>query len=251
MSNKALNKRRVLVYDSGIGGLTVLKEARSLCPGLDYIYFADYKNMPFGNKPLLNLRKSIVQTITDLATRLRVGVIILACNTATSVAIEQLRQKLPNLEIIGTEPALKLACDLGYERIALLATSNTIKYNRVVRNFVSSLGDKLILFPLNSLATDIEENLHNNRALISCVTSLAQKIKKFEPDCVVLGCTHYVMLKKSLFENIGVTILDGNGGVAKRLNSLVCNTNSVGKIMISTNDFSRLKNLKRAFEFMK
>lgn len=242
---KNQSKNRVLVYDSGVGGLKILLAVREKCPNAEYFYFADYKNMPFGNKPVSVLRASILDTIAYLTAKLCVKVVLLACNTATSVAIDILRAKLPHIIFVGTEPAIKLAIDLGYKRIFLLATPNTIKYNKVVRRWTDKLGENLVLSPEPKLAELIENNLCDLTRLRAFLTTKTAQIPQ-NIDCVLLGCTHYLWLKDEIMAQCRKPCVDSTVGVANRMKVLLSKSYAIGKVTILTNDKYKLDNLKFA-----
>jgi len=213
---------------------------------VEYFYFADYQNMPFGNKPVAFLRNAILQAISSLVAKLGTGVVVLACNTATSVAIEFLRERLPQVVFVGTEPALKLAQDLGYERILLLATPNTIKYNKLIRDLKLKLSDNLVLSPEPILAERIENNIGNLHSLRPMISAKFEVLSAQKPDCVVLGCTHYLWIKDIIASEWRLPTVDGVAGVTNRLKSVVYERSSRGKISILTNDKSKFDNLKIA-----
>ncbi len=235
--SKTQSKNRVLVYDSGVGGLKILSALREQGVIAEYFYFADYKNMPFGEKPVGVLRASILKTIANLVKKLNTKIVLLACNTATSIAIEILRERLPQVTFVGTEPAIKLAQKLGYNKIFLLATPNTIKYNRLVREFSHQLGTNLILSPEPKLAEMIENNFSDLNRLSAYLTSKKAGISQ-DFDCVVLGCTHYLWLKEEIKAIWGRDCIDGTLGVVNRMKNLV-GQNSICKITILTNEKSK------------
>ncbi len=248
--SKKISKNRVLFYDSGVGGLTLLCEARKNCPNIECIYFADYLNMPLGDKPLKNIQSSIKNTIEFLVKKFGTGVVVLACNTATSVAIKLLREAMPQIEFVGTEPAVKKAVDLGYKRILLLATPNTIKYNRLVRKMRAGLGENLILCPEPRLAQIVENNVENLTVVKRLFDEKKAEILAKKPDVMVLGCTHYVWLKGIIQKVLGLPCIDGNEGVINRLKSVANLGKNRGKLSIYTNDVTKTEKLKIAWEIL-
>ena len=113
---------KIGMFDSGIGGLTILKELKKLLPNEDYIYYADSKNNPYGEKSDEELMK-IVTNIVDFLISKDVKIIVIACNTATTRCIKRLRLMYPNMLFVGTEPAIKVACDNNYK--------NTLTIDRI------------------------------------------------------------------------------------------------------------------------
>lgn len=238
----------MLVYDSGVGGLQILKTLRDTCLNTRYFYFADYLNMPFGNKPVRALREAIFNTIACLVEKLRANLVVLACNTATSVAIALLRARLPNVMFVGVEPAIKFARDLGYKRVLLLATPNTIKFNPLVRKSVSEMGENLILSAERDLASDVENNLNNLDNLLPILVKRWEKLSSCGADCVVLGCTHYLWIRKQILQAFSLKCIDGVAGVVKRFCSVVERGHSQNKVTILTNDKRKEGDLRLAWQ---
>ena len=112
------------LFDSGVGGTTILKELQKILPYEDYIYYADSKNNPYGELSDEELHK-ITENIVDYLLKRRAKIIVVACNTATTRCIKYLRDKYPGVTFVGTEPAIKPACEAGYKNILLLATPGT------------------------------------------------------------------------------------------------------------------------------
>ena len=121
---------KIGVFDSGIGGLTILQELLNVLPNEDYLYYQDSLNNPYGDKDDDTLRV-IVSKIVDYLKDEGCKVIVVACNTATTRCISYLRDKYKDLIFIGTEPAVKVACDKGYDNILVMATPATIASERL------------------------------------------------------------------------------------------------------------------------
>lgn len=118
------------IFDSGIGGLSVLKEAVKILPEEDFIYFCDEKHLPYGNKKTSELKKYISESIEFLIEK-KVKAILVACNTATSIAIEDLRARYPAIPIIGMEPAIKPALKNKHQgKVIVLATPVTLDQDK-------------------------------------------------------------------------------------------------------------------------
>ena len=239
----------ILVIDSGVGGISSLYALSSLAPN-NYVYFADYANCPYGNKPPEFVSSTILKNISFLRTKYNVCGIVLACNTATALAIERVRQNYTQIPVLGVEPALNLALKSAGKRILLLATSNTIRYSRLVKKIYSEYGDRLILKAMPNLAEDIENNI---LALDNLYGKLRKELVQFsDVDSVVLGCTHYVFVKpilKQIFSS-NVTIFDGNIGMAKQAKK-VFGSEGEGAIILATNVSKQRQKLVRAWEICK
>ena len=232
---------KIGMFDSGIGGLTILKELKKLLPNEDYIYYADSKNNPYGEKSDEELMK-IVTNIVDFLISNDVKIIVIACNTATTRCIKRLRLMYPNMLFVGTEPAIKVACDNNYKNTLVMATPGTIKAERtheLVKNY-KRIGQKIKLLPCKGLADTIEFGSEKDvdRVLHNLLHSYYDK----DIDSIVLGCTHYPYAKKSikkLFPN--AKLIDGNKGVSNQVKrvleskNLLSNSNVKGKTEIIYN----------------
>lgn len=223
------------VFDSGIGGLTILKELKKILPNEDYLYYADKKNNPYGSKSTRELLKITKNIINYLLTN-NCKVIVIACNTATTKCIKKLRKIYPNTIFIGTEPAIKLSCDNNFKKTLVMATPATIKSEELNKLIINNkkTDQEIILLPCNNLASAIEEN---NADKVSSI--LNRQLKMYQNDAIdsiILGCTHYPLIKnkiKTLFPNI--PIIDGSVGVAKEvkhqltINNLLTSNTTIGK----------------------
>ena len=205
----------ILFFDSGVGGLTTLCQCLKFCPNHHYVYYADVDNMPYGRRPRKDLQTLIKNKISQLIVRFSPCIVVLACNTATSVGISELRAKYPKIIFIGTEPAVIPAIKIK-KRILLMATHNTIRFSKIV-NLVDNYYPLVKVCP-QRLASLIERNFDNVGLLNKYLTRLLRPFKD-KVDCVVLGCTHYVFCKSMIQDIMGkdVLVLDGNVGIAQRL----------------------------------
>ena len=230
-------KEKIGVFDSGIGGLTTLKEIRKLLPNENYIYYADTENNPYGEKSDEELFE-IVSNIVDKLLLEKVKIIVIACNTATTRCIKKLREKYI-INFIGTEPAIKVACDNNFKNTIVMATPGTISSERT--HMLVELNKKdnqnIILLPCEGLASAIESK--NKNKINELLHKLLDQYKNDNIDSIVLGCTHYPHIKKeikSFFPNC--KLIDGNKGVAKRVkfilekNNLLNNSTNKGTLKI-------------------
>lgn len=213
--------RKIGVFDSGIGGKTTLNEIRKILPNEDYIYYADSKNNPYGEKDDVELKK-IVSEIVDYFISEDVKMIVIACNTATTRCIEFLRNKYPNMIFVGTEPAVKVACDNQYKNTLVMATPLTINSPRLASLVNENIRDdeSVTLLPCDGLANAIE--LDNEDEIDSILNKLLTYYVNKDINAVVLGCTHYPIIKDKIKEFFkDAVIIDGNIGVAKRVKDLL------------------------------
>ena len=210
------------VFDSGIGGTTVLRAVREMLPNENYVFFGDSKNCPFGTKSEPEL-KEIVKNATEFLLKKQVKLIIVACNTATTQTIDYLRETFPNIPFVGTEPAIKLACDSGAKNILLLSTEGTAHSPRTQELIGKNikLGQKVVNVPCLGLAEAIE-----TRDIERIKKNLAYNFENIEDkdlvDVVVLGCTHYPLAKTEIQKFFPkAKLVDGGEGVARQTKKLL------------------------------
>lgn len=158
-----MKKEYILVIDSGTGGLSILGKAYRAISA-NFIYFADNKNCPYGKhkkKEIFGFLKSIIDKVLS---RYKVSVVVLACNTATTSSISKLRSAYPDLIFVGTEPAIKLACNLGYKNILMISTPVTANQKKY-RELKSSLNSKILTLKMPNFAENIEKWLTETASL--------------------------------------------------------------------------------------
>ena len=205
----------IAVFDSGVGGISVLRELVKLMPNERYLYFGDSANAPYGAKTTQQVRQLTMEAAERLLER-GVKAIVIACNTATAAAIADLREKYPDEIIIGIEPAVKLAADkCSGGHIGVMATAVTLreeKFNHLLERFPD-----VQVYPIcpTELVAMIERGANEAELENYLRPVLADYIGKL--DAVVLGCTHYpfaaAIIGKILGE--GTRILDGGEGTAR------------------------------------
>ena len=204
------------VFDSGVGGISVLKELVSLMPEEDYLFFGDSAHAPYGTK---TLEEVIDLTLKDAAFLYEKGVkaIVVACNTATSAGVKQLREKYKDIPVIGIEPALKpavLSKELPY--VAVMATPMTLREEKF-QNLMHRFEEQATIIPLPcpGLVEFIERGELESEALEQYIKDLFAPMQRV--DAVVLGCTHYPFIKKMIGKVLGeqVLLFDGGAGTAR------------------------------------
>ena len=210
---------KIAFFDSGIGGLSVLAEALRRFSGADFLYFADEDHVPYGTKSRAQIVRLSLDAVGFLVSR-GADAVVVACNTATSAAISELRGAF-SVPVIGMEPAVKLAADsFGARPTLLIATPLTIAGEKLAR-LVGRLECETWSLPLPRLvefAQDLEFDSPAVRAYLS------EELAKFELErlgSLVLGCTHFNYFKDVLREILPphVRIIDGIGGTLNRLAS--------------------------------
>ena len=220
--------KKIGVFDSGIGGLTVLEELKKLLPNEDYLFYADSKNCPYGeksDKELYDITSNIVDYLIDRECK----IIVIACNTATTRCIKYLRDKYKDMTFIGTEPAIKVACDRDYKNILVMATPATIASERtnILVNDNKKDYENIYLVPCEGLADAIETK--NIEKQVEIVSSIYEEYKDSNIDAIVLGCTHYPHIKDLISKYFtNAELLDGGAGVARETKRQLERLNMLG-----------------------
>ncbi|MDO4526976.1 MAG: glutamate racemase [Candidatus Saccharibacteria bacterium] len=227
---------KIGIFDSGMGGTTIFHAIKSTLKTADYLYLADSKNCPYGEKSTAELQKIVEKNVQKLK-EWGAEIIVIACNTATVKCIDFLRQKYPELKFVGTEPAIKLATNTTKKNILILATPGTIASERTHELLLKNQKPEqsITLLPCPGLADTIEHTLKftqdyipqplepTEKAIIH--QKLAELLKNISaPDMIVLGCTHYSLIKSEIQHFFPkADIIDGNAGVARQVKRLVDN----------------------------
>jgi glutamate racemase len=217
---------RIAFFDSGLGGITVLHEGIRRFPQEDFMYYADTLHVPYGTKPKDEVKQYIFDAV-DAMMKTDIKALVIACNTATSIAIAELRRKHPSIPIIGMEPAVKPAVQLSRlngRRVLVLATPLTLRESKYIE-LVNRIDDMSIVdsLPLPELV-EYCESLQFDKALMSdYFTAKFASYKLERYGTVVLGCTHYPFYRKILTELLPkhIQIIDGSGGTVNRLGELL------------------------------
>lgn len=212
-----MNNNKIGIFDSGIGGMSVLEEIRKLLPNEEYYYYADTFNNPYGEKTTDELYE-ITSLIVEYLIEKGVKIIVIACNTATTRCINYLRDKYRDIIFIGTEPAIKVACDNNYNNVLLLATPMTISSERtsflVEHNKRKNMN--IYLSACEGLAHAIEIN--DTEGIEKIVKNIYFEYQDKDIDAIVLGCTHYPLIKGIISKYFkDVILLDGSMGVAREV----------------------------------
>jgi len=213
------------VFDSGIGGLSILQALRAELPQSRFIYIADSGHAPYGERSDAHVTTRSRAIVAELLSR-QVQAVVIACNTATAVAIEQLRADHPALPIIGVEPALRPALALSQTRcIGVMATRSTLASAKFKTLLASLAGQtEFVLQPCDGLADAIERSASSNATaeIQTLCAQYTQDMGSFGTDCgqidaLVLGCTHYPFAAEQLRDLLGPQVqLVSNGPAVAR-----------------------------------
>lgn len=222
---------RIGFLDSGIGGITVLHQALKFLPNEDYIFYADTLHVPYGEKPKEEVKQYIFDAVDFIANQ-DVKALVIACNTATSIAVEDLRKKY-DFPILGIEPAVKPAVQNSEEKrkkVLVLATKLTLKEEKF-QNLVKSIDNHDIVesLPLPGLVQFAEEFEFSEEKVLSYLRQQLSIFDLKQFGTVVLGCTHFPYFKSSLQKLLSedVDIIDGSVGTAKNLKRILEENNQM------------------------
>jgi glutamate racemase len=223
------------VFDSGIGGLSILKALRLQLPHERFVYFADSAHNPYGEKSEAFVQERTMAVARELVEQQEIKALVVACNTATAAAIHLLRAAYPELPIVGVEPALKPAALLTRSgRVAVFATRGTLQSAKFAALRASLATVEFVCTPCNGLAEQIERLSEADADRQNTINLIANYISqtggeglfssdKNGLDTLVLGCTHYPLVREEFAKRVGaeVQIVDNAMPVAQRTTQLV------------------------------
>lgn len=214
-------------FDSGLGGVAVLKEALNMGLSENIYFLGDTKNTPYGTKEE-SFVKEVIHDNVDYLVSLDCNPIVIACNTATSLCIKELREKYPQINFIGTEPAVKVAADAkDSKKILVLATTITarqLKLQTLIKEL--DIDSKVKIIPADKLVLFAEDIDCKNKSqeVREYITELLSGIDLNEYSHIVLGCTHFPLFREEFAEvihtkdeNLKIDIVDGAKGISKNL----------------------------------
>ena len=208
----------IAVFDSGVGGVSVLRELRRLCPGERFYYFGDSANAPYGRKTTQEVRALTLAAGKKLLIDRDCKALVVACNTATAAAITDLRAAYPDRIIVGIEPALKLACDRHPGgTVGIMATDVTLREQKLAALMERVKRDCTGLRVHAPGVVELVEagKCDTDEAVALMEQLLGPYVGKL--SALVLGCTHYPFMKKAMARVLGdgVELLDGGEGTAR------------------------------------
>lgn len=207
----------IAVFDSGVGGISVLRQLRQEMPNERFLYFGDSVNAPYGTRPTDQIRELTLAAAQMLMAR-EVKALVVACNTATAAAIEALRSRYPEDIIIGIEPALKTAADrFPGGNVGVMATPATLreeKFARLLQRYEHQC--RVVKLPAAGLVELVESGRANSPETETLLRPLLQPYGG-KLDAVVLGCTHYPFAAETISGLLGqkTVLLDGGQGTAR------------------------------------
>lgn len=235
--------RPIGFFDSGIGGISVLREAVKVLPNEDFVYFGDSKMAPYGVRNVEEVKELTFNAVEFLLKK-NIKALVIACNTATSAAIIDLRKRYSKyMPVIGIEPALKPAVQFNRKgKIVIMATPMTLsekKFNNLMRKYDKNSIIKPL--PCPGLVELIEQGIIEGKKIEDYLKVKLDPLKDHGIAAVVLGCTHYPFIRKSISKVLDddVPIIDGSKGTVEQLkrqlikyNIVINNRDRVGNIKI-------------------
>lgn len=246
------------IFDSGMGGISVLGEALRQMPTESYIYYGDSLNAPYGVKSKEELQ-SLILNVCDYLVGRNVKAIVVACNTATSAAIGEMRRRY-DIPVIGMEPALKPAVlENKNGNIAVLATDVTLKeekFDKLMKLYINC--SNIYKIPCPSLVTLVESGIIEGPEAEEAIRACFKEIDIAQLSAVVLGCTHFIFLKNTIQKVLGenVKLYDGNHGTIKNLASTLetkglCNKHNENPVIeiINSRDCDMVDQSKTLLEY--
>ena len=215
------------IFDSGVGGLTVYRALHNRLPNEHFIYLGDTARVPYGTKSLATVERYAIENSQFLAS-LGIKMLVVACNTASALALPKIREKI-GIDVVGVigpggRKAVELTRDLPKPRIGVIATDATVESNAYV-NAIKRASEKAQVFqaacPL--FVPLAEENWTNEPEAFSIAAKYLSKMNDFRPDALVLGCTHYPILRDVIGRTIGenVKLIDSGEATAEEVEKLL------------------------------
>ena len=204
------------IFDSGFGGVSVLREIASMLPDEDLLYYGDNAHAPYGDLDEVRIRSLTMAAVDRMLDR-GIKALVVACNTATSAAIETIRAEV-SLPVIGMEPALKPAVRMrSCGKVLVLATAATLR-QRKLHMLVEQLGDPdyLVHLACPGLVELVERGVTSGAELDQFLHELFVPVRELDVQVVVLGCTHYVFARRAIERSFTPRplVVDGNQGTA-------------------------------------
>jgi glutamate racemase len=245
-------KNTIGIFDSGVGGLSVLREIRNQVPDSPIIYFGDQFHVPYGQRELDEVY-SLSRVITQFLLNLGAGIIVVACNTASAAALYPLREEFQGIPFVGMEPAVKPAAEKTHSgKVGVLATPATFQsklYNSVVERFAKNV--KIYQNTCSGLVQEIEKGNFSGIETRNILENALYPMLENEIDSVVLGCTHYPFVIPLIKEIVGpdVTVIDPAPAVAKQTMRILskdidsgANKNKNNTILLTSGSIKEFKN---------
>lgn len=222
------------VFDSGVGGLSVLSEAIAILPNADFIYVADRGRAPYGPKPLEEVEE-IAHDVTDWLVESGADCVVVACNTASAAALESIRSARPGLAVVGMEPAVKPAAEQSVSgTVAVFATAATFQgklFNSVVERFASDV--EVLTRACPEWVELVEAGEVDGPRVETVVSEAINEAISAGADRIVLACTHFSFLTPVIERLSGITVVDPAPAVARQVSRVAPSTEGDAKLTLA------------------
>ncbi len=221
--------RPIVFFDSGVGGLKYLEAARLILPDERFVYLADRAGFPYGNKSIARVVELSVRAIKAIVARTGPKAVVIACNTATELAIDEIRAAIPDIPVIGTVPAIKAAAGIhGVKRIGVIATPGAVASEYLWRLAKEHAAHCSVIAEADAPLVDFVEHRYiraSKAERLAAVQPGLGKLLGSGADAIVLGCTHFLHLTDEFEEVSGhaIPVVDSRAGVVSRLKHVLGN----------------------------
>ncbi|MFA5773645.1 MAG: glutamate racemase [Candidatus Paceibacterota bacterium] len=230
-----MKKGSIGVFDSGVGGLWILKHLQEELPGYNYVFFGDQGHVPYGGRTMEEIRL-FSEGITKFLISKGCNVIVIACNTASATSLKYLREKFPKVIFVGMEPAIKPAVEVTHTRkVGVLATPATFQgelYNSVVERFAYNV--EIFKDTCSGLVGQIEKGDLNSIETRSILERGLLPMLKKNIDTVVLGCTHYPFVIPLIKKIVGdkVNVIDPTSAIVHQVSRVLSENKLLNKFVV-------------------
>lgn len=253
---------KIAFFDSGIGGITVLHEAMKQLPHEDFIFFADTLHVPYGTKSKTDVMEYVKRSV-EIIREEHVKALVIACNTATSIAISELRSTY-DFPIIGMEPAVKPALEISRsfgKRVLVFATPLTLKQSKYT-DLVSRIDDQRLVdsLPMPELVEFCEQLNFQSQEVVDYFRKKLSSFDLSKYGTIVLGCTHYPYYKRLLRGILPshIEIIDGSIGTVNRLTDVLAKAkqldsegNASTNFLCSSHNPAYIRKMEKALAFIR
>ena len=216
-----MDNRPIGLFDSGVGGLSVLAQIKKILPEETCIFLADQANVPYGAKTKTQLKK-LTKRLTEFLLNYDIKVLVVACNTASCYTIDYLRDTF-SIPIIGVVPAVKTAAEMAANsKIAVMSTPATAK-SSYLKNLIKKVAPNTKVLRIGCAGLEEAVEYLKLNEISDLLGAYINRIKNFGAEVIVLGCTHYPFLKKDIEKIAGsdIKVIDSGKAVANRLFSIL------------------------------
>lgn len=225
-----MQDQKIAFYDSGVGLLSVLIETQKILPLENFVIFADQLNNPYGEKSEAEIKKFSEEATKFLIARDNIKMMVLACNTATVLALDHLREVF-DIPIVGVVPAIKPAVVVSKnKKIAIMSTPATAK-SPYLKNLIIQYASGADVLRVGCSGLEEAIEVLDDKEIEKIAKKYCDQINKFSADTVVLGCTHYPLIKKQLtvYLKKGTVLVDSGEAVSRRIKTILKQKNLESK----------------------